>query len=300
MSQPSAATPTHPPAAGTQIAIVSGLSGSGKTIALRTLEDLEHYCVDNLPVELIPAFVDALTRDPPNRFPLLAVGVDVRNRAEHLSRLPAIMATLAERGISCRLLFLDTRDEILFKRFSDTRRRHPLTGDGVPLADAIALERRVLRPLVAIADQVIDTSDMNVHQLRRRIATEFSAATPGLSLLIESFAYKRGVPADADFVFDARCLPNPHWEPTLRPLSGRDAAVCQYFERLPEVAEYLGAINAFISRWLPRFEAEQRNYVTVGIGCTGGRHRSVYLVERIAALQRVNRSSVIVFHRELE
>jgi UPF0042 nucleotide-binding protein len=299
MSPPSETAPTYP-AAATQLAIVSGLSGSGKTIALRTLEDLEHYCVDNLPVELIPAFVESLTRETPSRFPLLAVGVDVRNRAEHLSRLPEILARLAESGISCRLLFLDTRDEILFKRFSDTRRRHPLTGDGVPLVDAIAQERRLLRPLVAIADQVIDTSDMNVHQLRRRIATEFSAATPGLSLLIESFAYKRGVPADADFVFDARCLPNPHWEPTLRPLSGRDAPVCQFFERLPEVAEYQGAINAFISRWLPRFEAEQRNYVTVCIGCTGGRHRSVYLVERIAAIQRQSRSSVIVFHRELE
>ena len=169
-------------------------------------------------------------------------------------------------------------------------RRHPLGMDGISLADAIALERRLLRPLVAIADHVIDTSELNVHQLRRAIATEFGASAADLSLLFESFAYRRGVPADADFVFDARCLPNPHW----------DASMREYFAGHDDVARYLGEVRGFLERWIPRFEADQRNYVTIAIGCTGGRHRSVYLVERLAEYFRTLRGGVISFHRELE
>jgi UPF0042 nucleotide-binding protein len=287
-----------PPA--TKLVVVSGLSGSGKTVALRTLEDLDHYCVDNLPVALIPAFVDSVTCNQAGRYPRLAVGVDVRNRVEDLALLPDILSRIAAAGIACRLLFLDTRDEVLFKRFSDTRRRHPLTSDSLPLADAIALERRLLRPLVAIADRVIDSSDLNVHQLRRLIAGEFGAARAGLTLMFESFAYKRGVPPDADFVFDARCLPNPHWDPKLRPLSGRDAPIRDYFRSLPDVEGYLADVRGMLERWLPRFEAEQRSYVTTCVGCTGGRHRSVYLVERLAEYFRNAHGNVIAFHRELE
>jgi UPF0042 nucleotide-binding protein len=283
-----------------RLVVVSGLSGSGKTVALRTLEDLDYYCVDNLPVELMPAFVDSVTAGDPDRHPRLAVGVDVRNRVEDLSRLPQILSRIAAAGIAYQLVFLDTRDDILLKRFSDTRRRHPLTNDGLALADAIALERRLLRPLVAIADRVIDSSDLNVHQLRRLIAAEFGARAAGTTLLFESFAYKRGVPTDADFVFDARCLPNPHWDPKLRPLSGRDAAIRDYFRALPEVEQYFDDVRGLLSRWLPRFEAEQRNYLTTAIGCTGGRHRSVYLVERLAESFRADGRSIITFHRELE
>lgn len=294
---PPSRTPAVP---STRLVVVSGLSGSGKTVALRTLEDLGYYCVDNLPTALMPAFVESVTRDQPGRYPRLAVGVDVRNRGEDLQRLPETLAQIAKSGVAYELVFLDTRDEVLLKRFSDTRRRHPLTSDGLGLADAIALERRLLRPLVAIADRVIDSSELNVHQLRRVMATAFGVSANELSLLFESFAYKRGVPPDSDFVFDARCLPNPHWDQRLRPLSGRDKDVRDYFMALPEVEAYVTQVREFLAQWLPRFEAEQRSYVTIGVGCTGGRHRSVYIVERLAEAFREARENVMTFHRELE
>jgi UPF0042 nucleotide-binding protein len=283
-----------------RLIVVSGLSGSGKTIALRTLEDLDYYCVDNLPSALLPAFVAAVAQAQPGRHQRLAVGIDVRNRAEDLNKLPQVLAGLGQQGIEHQLIFLDARDDVLFKRYSDTRRRHPLTGEGLSLSDAIARERKLMRPLSSIAERVIDTSDLNVHQLRRLIATELGMAGGPLSLMFESFAYKRGVPADADFVFDARCLPNPHWDAQLRPLSGRDAAVRQWLEDKPEVGQYLGQVRDFLDAWLPRFEAENRSYVTICIGCTGGRHRSVYLCERLAEHFRATREQVLTFHRELE
>jgi UPF0042 nucleotide-binding protein len=288
--------PAAPPP--TRLIIVSGMSGSGKTIALRALEDLDYYCVDNLPGALLPAFVAEAMRAGVH--PRLAVGIDVRNRPQDLNQLPAILADLAQRGIEHRLIFLDARDEVLLKRYSDTRRRHPLTGEGMSLGEAIARERKLLEPVVAIAERHIDTGDLNVHQLRRLIATELGMAGGPLSLLFESFAYKRGVPVDADFVFDARCLPNPHWEAPLRPLSGRDAAVRAWFEGKPEVGEYFTQVRDFLDAWLPRFESENRSYVTICIGCTGGRHRSVYLAELLAAHFRTAREQVLTFHRELE
>jgi UPF0042 nucleotide-binding protein len=296
---PGAETPLVHNAA-TRLVVVSGMSGSGKTIALRMLEDLDYYCVDNLPTALMPAFVDAVTQAQPGLHPRLAVGIDVRNRAEDLVRLPEILGELARQGIEQSLIFLDARDEVLFKRYSDTRRRHPLTGEGLSLSDAIERERRLLRPVAAIAERVIDTSDLNVHQLRRLVATELGMTGGALSLLFESFAYKRGVPADADFVFDARCLPNPHWDARLRPLSGKDAAVREWLLAKPEVGAYLADVQSFLDHWLPRFEAENRSYVTICIGCTGGRHRSVYLCEKLAEHFRQTREQVLTFHRELE
>jgi UPF0042 nucleotide-binding protein len=292
--------PPRHPLGSTRLVVVSGLSGSGKTVALRTLEDLDFYCVDNLPTSLMPDFVAAVTENQPGRYPRLAVGVDVRNRPEDLHRLPETLARLAARGIFYQVVFLDTRDEVLLKRFSETRRRHPLTSEGVSLGDAIALERRLLRPLSAIADKSIDTSDLNVHQLRRTIATEFGAAAGELSLLVESFGYKKGLPPDGDFVFDARCLPNPHWDPRLRPLTGKDSAVREFFATQPEVQEFYSGMHDFLARWLPRFEAEHRSYITICIGCTGGRHRSVYLAERLADDFRNTREDVMTFHRELD
>ena len=286
------------PSASTRLIVLSGMSGSGKTIALRALEDLDYYCVDNLPGALLPAFVDEAARA--GLHPRLAVGIDVRNRAADLHRVPEILAELARHGIQHQLIFLDTRDEVLFKRYSDTRRRHPLSGEGLSLNDAIARERKLLKPLAAIAERVVDSSELNVHQLRRLIATEVGMAGGPLSLLFESFAYKRGVPADADFVFDARCLPNPHWDAQVRPLSGRDAAVRAWLEAKPEVGQYLTQVRGFLDTWLPRFEAENRSYVTICVGCTGGRHRSVYLAERLAEHFRATREQVLTFHRELE
>jgi UPF0042 nucleotide-binding protein len=281
--------------------VISGLSGSGKSVALRTLEDLDCYCIDNLPSDLLPEFVRTIVEGnaPPAR---LAVGIDVRNRSEDLSHLPEALAAVGAMGLQHQLVFLDTRDEVLLKRFSETRRRHPLSRGGLPLGDAIALERRLLRPLVSIADRVIDTSELNVHQLRRQIVTELGLGLqPGVSILLESFAFRRGVPPDADFVFDARCLPNPHWDPRLRPLSGRDLPVREHLDAQPVVRDFFNDIAAFLDTWLPRFETESRSYVTIAIGCTGGRHRSVYLAEKLAEhLRAGGRDHVVAFHREME
>jgi len=284
----------------TQLIVVSGLSGSGKTVALRTLEDLDYYCVDNLPSALMPAFVSAVSQDSVAVHPRLAVGVDVRNRRQDLDRLPGILADLASSGIDYRLLFLDTRDDVLLKRYSESRRRHPLSIDGVALADAIVQERKLLRPMQAIADKVIDTSDINVHQLRRLVITEMGQKSGSMTLLFESFAYRRGVPPDADFVFDARALPNPHWNPSLRPLSGKDAVVREWLEQQPDVERFRTDVAGFLDNWLPRFESEGRSYVTICIGCTGGRHRSVYLAERLAEHCRERYRQVLSYHREME
>jgi RNase adapter protein RapZ len=280
------------------LVVLTGMSGGGKTVALRALEDLEFYCVDNLPSALLPQLVDAATRGDSHRR-RIAVGVDVRNRDEDFQHMPQVLSALAET-VQVHLIFIDCSDAVLTKRFSETRRRHPLATRGRSLSDAIAEERRLLRPLMAIAERVIDSSDLNVHQLRRLIATGYAQSTSGLTLMFQSFAFRRGLPLDSDFVFDARCLPNPHWEPTLRPLSGKDGPVRDFLERQPLVEEYVADTTRWLDAWLPRFEADDRSYVTISIGCTGGRHRSVYLVEKLATHYRATREGVLTFHRELE
>jgi len=289
-------TPTAP-----VLVIVSGMSGSGKSVALNTFEDLGFYCVDNLPAELLPEFVRSVARDDgaPEK---LAVGIDVRNRHSDLANIPEWLSAVGALGLDPRLVFFETADEVLLKRYADTRRRHPLSHLGLSLADAISLERQVLKPLRQVADSVIDTSTLNVHQLRRQVITEFGLVSDTtVSLLCESFAYRRGVPPDADFVFDARVLPNPHWNPELRPLSGRDALVRDYLESQPDVLAYASQVEAFLDGWLPRLRSETRSYVTIAFGCTGGRHRSVYLAERLARHFRDNGwGEVAVHHRELD
>ena len=281
--------------------IVSGMSGSGKSVALNTFEDLGFYCVDNLPAEMLPEFVRSVARDDgaPSK---LAVGIDVRNRHTDLSNIPEWLSAVGALGLDPRLVFFDTTDEVLLKRYSDTRRRHPLSHLGLALADAISLERQGLKPLRQIADAVIDTSYLNVHQLRRQVITDFGLTTDdSLSLLFESFAYKRGVPADADFVFDARVLPNPHWNPELRPLSGRDEVVREFLGVQSDVNEYVAQVQQFLDTWLPRLRSDTRSYVTIAFGCTGGRHRSVYLAERLAEHCRARDwGEVAVYHRELD
>jgi UPF0042 nucleotide-binding protein len=280
------------------LVVLTGLSGAGKTVALRALEDLDFYCVDNLPVALIPSLWESVQAGRAG-YPRVALGVDARNRPEDLAGLPRILSQLTQQGIDVELVFLDTRDEMLIKRYSDTRRRHPLAAENRTLADAIVYERQLLRPLLGIADRIIDTSDMNVHQLRRQISVEVGRHRLQPILLLESFAYKRGVPADADFVFDMRCLPNPHWVPTLRPLSGRDAEVRAWLESETAVTEYLDQVKQMMAMLLPKFDADGRAYLTIAFGCTGGRHRSVYMVERLAEHFRTQREGVLVFHREL-
>lgn len=282
------------------LVVVSGMSGSGKTVALNTLEDLDFYCVDNLPAELLPDFIRSAAH-PERASQKLAVGIDVRSRGD-LANIPEWLSAVGALGLDPRLVFFDTSEEVLLKRFADTRRRHPLSHLGLPLADAIALERQVLKPLRSIADAVIDTSALNVHQLRRQVITEFGLVDhSSLSLLFESFAYRRGVPPDADFVFDARVLPNPHWNPELRPLSGRDAGVREYLSAQEDVNAYVDQVSAFLDAWLPKFRSDTRSYVTIAFGCTGGRHRSVYLAETLAAFARARGwPEVAVHHRELD
>jgi UPF0042 nucleotide-binding protein len=279
--------------------VLTGMSGGGKTVALRALEDLEFYCVDNLPSALLPELVDAVVEGNAKRR-LIAVGVDVRNRGADFAHMPTVLSQLAVAGVQVHLVFVDCRDEVLIKRYSETRRRHPLATRGMSLADAIVEERRLLRPLMAIAEKVIDSSELNVHQLRRLVATDYAQATEGLTLMFQSFAFKRGLPLDADFVFDARCLPNPHWHAHLRPLSGKDAPVREFLDTEPLVGEYFADTARWLDTWLPRFEQDDRSYVTISIGCTGGRHRSVYLVEKLAAHYRSRREGVLTFHRELD
>jgi UPF0042 nucleotide-binding protein len=283
------------------LVIVSGMSGSGKSVALNTFEDLGFYCVDNLPAELLPDFVRSVARDDgaPEK---LAVGIDVRNRHTDLSNIPEWLSAVGALGLDPRLVFFDTTDAVLLKRYADTRRRHPLSHLGLALADAISLERQVLKPLQQIADAVIDTSQLNVHQMRRQVITDFGLTTDdSLSLLFESFAYRRGVPPDADFVFDARVLPNPHWNPELRPLSGRDENVRAFLDTQEYVGEYVAQVEQFLDTWLPRLRSDTRSYVTIAFGCTGGRHRSVYLAERLAEHCRARDwGEVAVYHRELD
>ncbi len=289
-------TPAKP-----ELIVLSGLSGSGKSVALRTLEDLDCNCVDNLPAALLPEFVRSVAgRGDPH--PRLAVGIDVRNRDADLTQMPQWLSAVGALGFDHRLVFFDTTDAVLLKRYSETRRRHPLSHTGLALADAIALERQLLAPVRALADLVIDTSELNVHQLRRQVITELGMqARPGLSVLFESFAYRRGLPADADFVFDARALPNPHWDARLRPLSGRDEAVREYLDAQPDAQRFLAQVIAFVDDWLPYFEGGTRSYVTIAFGCTGGRHRSVYLAEQLARHVRASgREDVLTYHRELE
>lgn len=283
----------------TLLVIVTGLSGSGKSVALRALEDLNFYCIDNLPVGLMESFARQMTGPEPDLYRRVAVGIDARNRPDDIRRFPETLQTLRDADLECEVYFLQADDDTLLTRFSETRRRHPLTSEDYSLREAIARERELLEPLADCSDLFIDTSQTTIHELRQLVFRRLGQRGQGMSLLLESFAYKNGVPADVDMVFDARCLPNPHWDPALRPFTGRDGAVAAFLDQQEDAGKLLGDICNFLERWLPRFEAEQRSYVTIGVGCTGGRHRSVYLVERLADHFRQQRSHVLTHHREL-
>ncbi len=284
------------------LVIVSGLSGSGKSVALKTFEDLDYYCSDNIPVKLLPEFVRGILGERDAESPQrIALGIDVRGRNE-LGQLGQWRQSASDHGIDATLLFFEADDDTLLARYADTRRRHPLSHQGLSLPEALARERALTAPLRQEADAIIDTSRLNVHQLRRKVITEHALghASP-LSLLFESFAYKRGVPAEADFVFDARVLPNPHWDPELRPLTGRDRAVRDHLDAQPDVARYAAQLEELLDTWLPKLGSETRSYVTVAFGCTGGKHRSVYLAERLARHARERGwQDVATFHREQE
>ncbi|MDH3527033.1 MAG: RNase adapter RapZ [Gammaproteobacteria bacterium] len=283
------------------LVIISGLSGSGKSIALHTLEDMGYNCIDNLPVGLLKAFSNEFTQPHLRDITRVAAGIDARNHPDQISHFPAIISDLQEQGIDCKILFLQAENHTLLKRFSETRRKHPLTGPATPLADAIEKERELLAPITARADLFIDTTRTNIHQLRDLIKECMGAQeTSGLSLVLRSFGYKHGVPADADFVFDARCLPNPHWEPDLRKLTGLDNEVIEFLDGEPLVHEFYRQIEQFLATWVPRYGVDNRSYLSIAIGCTGGQHRSVYLVERLAKDLGEKFGSIVTRHRELE
>jgi len=282
------------------LVIISGLSGSGKTIALHTLEDIGYYCTDNLPVGLLDAFALEFSQPHLSRVKNVAVGIDARNNSDQINRFPAVIANCRSRGINCKIIFLQADDQTLLKRFSETRRKHPLTGPRTSLADALREERSLLAPISANADLFIDTSRTNVHQLRDLVRDCIGAReNPGLALVLRSFGYKHGVPADADFVFDSRCLPNPYWEPALRHLTGLDREVIEFLDGEPAVHELYADLENFLVKWIPRFSVDNRSYLNIAIGCTGGQHRSVYLVERIAGRLGSQFGNIVIRHREL-
>jgi len=284
-----------------RLVVISGMSGSGKTIALQALEDIDYYCVDNLPVTLLTEFARQMIKAG-DRIGArnIAVGIDARNVERNLKNFGSLLADIRALGFGCEVIFLEADTETLIKRFSETRRKHPLTGDGTPLVEALAAERALLAPISACADLTVDTTTSNVHQLRSLITERIAQRKkPSLSMLFISFGYKNGIPADADFVFDVRCLPNPHWEPSLRQFDGRREEVKAFLEQHPQVGKMYEDIKGFLERWVPAFEKENRNYMSVAIGCTGGQHRSVYLVESIAGHFRQSRNNIVVRHREL-
>jgi RNase adapter protein RapZ len=286
-----------------EVVLVTGISGSGKSVALHALEDAGFFCVDNLPPELLRAFLSVEHRhiEAPRR--RIAVAVDVRT-AGSLPHLVPLLNELRREGVRIKSFFLDASTDALVRRFSETRRPHPLVMRNDPsalrraLIEAIELERELLSGLRE-SSIVVDTSQLRAAQLRSWIRQMVGAGQTSLTLVFESFAYKHGVPLDADFVFDVRVLPNPYYERDLRALNGRDEAVAAFLERQPEVRDMLVLIAEFLQRWLPAFENDQRSYLTVGIGCTGGQHRSVYLAEQLA-LRMAGRTDTLVRHRELD
>ncbi|HEU0219196.1 MAG TPA: RNase adapter RapZ [Gallionella sp.] len=276
-----------------QLFLISGLSGSGKSVALKTLEDTGFYCVDNLPAELLPSLVEQLM---PAGYQNIAVSVDVRN-ARSVQILPSLLHELKQKDLAVHVLFLDAQTETLVKRFSETRRLHPLN-DGVrTLPECVRQERELLAEISSIGHH-IDTTELNANALRAWIKQFIKVDRARLTLLFESFGYKHGIPLDADLVFDARCLPNPYYDPVLRPLTGNDAAVVEFLENIPAAQNLFGDIRNFVERWLPCFVADNRSYLTVAIGCTGGQHRSVHLAEKLAR-HFEQQQQVLVRHREL-
>ena len=283
-----------------KLVILSGLSGSGKSVALHTLEDLGFYCIDNLPFFLLKDLVLGLHKRLDDAFANTAVGIDARGDLTALPLLPELVRTAQGQGIDCRVLFLETQTDTLIRRFSETRRRHPLTRGDRPLREAIQLEQESLALIRGQADRVIDTTQTNVHELRDRVRGWLvGGASPKASILLKSFGFKHGVPQDVDFVLDVRCLPNPHWQPELRMLTGLDPLVAQFLEASPAVLAMRDDLLAFFERWIPHFETDGRSYLTIAIGCTGGQHRSVYLTEVMSRHFESLGHEVMVRHREL-
>jgi RNase adapter protein RapZ len=284
-----------------RLIIVSGLSGSGKSVALHLLEDIDFYCVDNIPAALLKPFISHTIRGTDEVYTRTAVGLDARNRPNEIDTIPALVGELRKSGISCEVLYLHASDEVLLKRYAETRRKHPLVTGEVSLREAIASERRLLEPITIAADLVIDTSNMSVHALRERIRERIDRRRDGrLALMFESFGYKHGIPGDADFVFDVRSLPNPYWEHGLRNLTGCDVPVIEYLAGFESVRTMIAALAEFLSARIAEFAQANRSYLTIAVGCTGGQHRSVYIAEQLAVHFRQSYGQVLTRHDSLQ
>lgn len=282
------------------LVIISGRSGSGKSTVLNVLEDVGYYCIDNLPLALLPELIRQTRDSDSDEHKMVAVCIDARNATADFSQFAQLMMELPS-GVQTDIIYLDASTPTLFKRFSETRRKHPLSNRQTALREAIRQEKNLLEPIANAADLVINTSQMSVHELRaivkKRVFRESSSNS--MAILFMSFGFKRGIPIDADIVYDVRCLPNPYWVPNLRTQTGHDADVKEFLNDQPEVIEMFDDIRNYLDRWLPRFEANSRSYMTIGIGCTGGMHRSVYLSERLRSWYASRFDNVQVHHREL-
>ena len=283
-----------------RLVIISGHSGSGKTSALNILEDVGFTCIDNLPASLLQSLISQLNSNNNHEELNIAVGIDARNLVGDLSKIPEILKIIEADGVSVSVLFLYARRSDLLRRYSETRRRHPLSSETIGLKEAINLEKELLSPISDIADRSIDTSRLTLHQLRDLVKNTIVPNNPEhMSILFESFGFKRGVPSDSDFVFDVRCLPNPYWKQQLKNQTGNDDGVIEFLESQVEVASMLADIIGFLTRWIPQFQQNNRSYLTISIGCTGGQHRSVYLANRLYEHFSTQHPFVQVVHKEL-
>ncbi|MEL0083952.1 MAG: RNase adapter RapZ [Gammaproteobacteria bacterium] len=282
---------------GQELIIVSGLSGSGKTTGLRTLEDLGYYCIDNLPIALLPALGEQLQQDDPN-LRRAAVCIDIRN-STNLQQFGELIEQLRRSDVSCQVLFFTASESALLNRFNETRRRHPLSNAENSTADAISREQQRLLSISELADRTIDTSQDTIYDLRERILRLMGSDRSKTSVLFQSFGFKYGAPTDMDMIFDMRCLPNPNWDPLLRPHTGLDQPVMDFLSAEPLVNEMLTSVREYLTRWIPHFFAGGRSYLNIGIGCTGGRHRSVYVTQQLGNEFSEKFENVVIHHRQL-
>lgn len=282
-----------------RLVVISGRSGSGKTTALHVLEDIGYYCVDNLPVTLLRSLMGELATRTEPKIDTVAIGIDARNSVTQLEKLPNVLRELSADGVESQVIYLDAGNETLMKRFSETRRRHPISNDTNTLMEAIEREREMLNPVAGSASLIIDTSNLTLHELRDQIKIRVARSQEGMAILFQSFGFKNGIPSDADLVFDVRCLPNPHWITALRNQSGLDTGVQEFLQGHPPVQEMVDDLISYLEKWLPKFAANNRSYMTISVGCTGGQHRSVYIIEQLTQHFKARISNVQARHRDL-
>ncbi len=283
-----------------KLTIISGRSGSGKSTVLHVLEDRGYYCIDNLPASLLSSLASRISSDATG-IPNVAVSIDARNISADLDKFPRIINELKNKSLSTEIVFLDANSQTLLKRFSESRRKHPLSSEAIGLKEAIDKESELLEAISIMASLSIDTSNMSLHQLRDTVKNRLlDDQQTTLALLFQSFGFKNGLPVDADIVYDVRCLPNPYWDNSLRSLTGLDDAVVGFLDSQEEVQEMCSDIENFLQKWIPSFESNNRSYITVALGCTGGQHRSVYMCEKLGEIFSTQGSNVQVRHRELD